>query len=433
MANMTANEQLMLELVNRARMDPLGEAKRMGIGLNEGIKAGSISSTPKQVLAGNDKLATSAQDHSSWMLSTDTFSHTGLKGSTPTDRMKKAGYVFTGTWSSAENIALVGEKGTLDLTEAIIEQHKNLFLSVKGHRQNIMGESSRELGVGQVLGDYKGYNTSMVTQNFASTGTAVFVTGVVYNDTVKNDNFFTVGEQVARSAVSGTDGVTDTTGPGGGYELAFATTGAKTITFGSIAGDPSVSLTLGKTNAKVDLVNGNEVWTNASVTSQSEAIKALYALGISKMSLTGSGASEKITGNAAANSLIGNGGNDTICGNGGNDMLHGGAGVDSMTGGAGNDTFRFKVEADSGVGGARDIVTDFGDSGTDVLDFSGFVPVLVYKDEAAITGANQINVTASGSDVIVHVNLDDDLNDDEMQILLKGTTLSSMTSADFVL
>jgi Ca2+-binding RTX toxin-like protein len=429
MANMTANEQLMLELVNRARMDPLGEAKRMGIDLNEGIARGSISSAPKQILAGNDKLAATADAHSSWMLSTDTFSHTGVKGSTPTDRMKAGGYAFTGTWSNAENIALVGEKGTLDLTDAIIEQHKNLFLSVKGHRQNIMGESSREIGVGQVLGDYKGFNTSMVTQNFASTGTSVFVTGVVYNDTVTNDNFFTVGEQTVRMGVIGTGGIKDTTGMGGGYELGFSTTGRKSITFD---GDVSVSLTLSKTNLKVDFVNGKEIWTNASVTSQSETIKALYALGISKMNLTGSAASEKIHGNVAANSLTGNGGHDTLCGNGGNDTLYGGKGIDSMTGGTGNDTFRFKVAADSGVDRARDVITDFGDSGTDKLDFSGFAPQLVYKDEAAIDGPNQINVTASGKDVIVHVNLDEDM-DDEMQVLLKGTTLSSMTASDFIL
>lgn len=432
MANMTANEQLMLELVNRARMDPLGEAARMGIGLNDGIPRGSISSAPKQVLAGNDNLATSAANHSAWMLSTDSFGHTGIRGTNPTDRMKAAGYNFTGTWTSAENVALVGEKGTLDLTEAIIEQHKNLFLSVKGHRQNMMGESSRELGIGQEYGDYKGYNTSMVTQNYASSGTAVFVTGVVYNDTKVNDNFFTVGEQVARFSVTGTGGIKDTTGAGGGYELAFASAGSKTITFDTAAGDPSVSLTLGKTNVKVDLVNGNEIWTNGTVTSQSEAIKALYALGISKMNLTGSAASEKIHGNVAANSLTGNAGNDTICGNGGNDTIYGGAGVDSMTGGAGDDVFKFKVAADSGVDRARDVITDFGDSGNDKLDFSGFVPQLVYKDEAPIDGPNQINVTASGKDVIVHVNLNEDLGD-EMQILLKGTTLSSMTASDFIL
>ena len=42
----------------------------------------------------------------------------------------------------------------------------------------------------------------MVTEDLALSGTKVFVTGVVYNDTVTNDNFFTVGEQVAGRAVT---------------------------------------------------------------------------------------------------------------------------------------------------------------------------------------------------------------------------------------
>ena len=60
MANLTAREQLMLELINRARMDPAGEAKRYGISLNEGPPSTTISSAAKQVLAGNDQLAKAA-------------------------------------------------------------------------------------------------------------------------------------------------------------------------------------------------------------------------------------------------------------------------------------------------------------------------------------------------------------------------------------
>ena len=50
------------------------------------------------------------------------------------------------------------------------------------------------------------YDASMVTQNFALSGSKIFVTGVVYNDTVVNDNFFSVGEQTAGRAVSATGG-----------------------------------------------------------------------------------------------------------------------------------------------------------------------------------------------------------------------------------
>ena len=53
MAEFSAQEQLMLELVNRARLDPNAEASRLGITLNQGIAAGSITAAAKQPLAGN--------------------------------------------------------------------------------------------------------------------------------------------------------------------------------------------------------------------------------------------------------------------------------------------------------------------------------------------------------------------------------------------
>ena len=45
MAQPTAYEQYFLELVNRARANPGGEAARLGIDLNQGLAAGTISAT----------------------------------------------------------------------------------------------------------------------------------------------------------------------------------------------------------------------------------------------------------------------------------------------------------------------------------------------------------------------------------------------------
>src|SRR5512146_3156523 len=92
----TANEQLMVELINRARANPAAEASRLGIDLNEGLTAGTISTSPKQPLAINPYLTDGARKHSQWMLATDTFSHTGANGTDPGDRMTNAGYVFSG-------------------------------------------------------------------------------------------------------------------------------------------------------------------------------------------------------------------------------------------------------------------------------------------------------------------------------------------------
>ena len=56
MAAFSAQEQLMLEMINRARLDPKAEAARLGISLNQGIAAGAISSSAKQPLAPNELL-----------------------------------------------------------------------------------------------------------------------------------------------------------------------------------------------------------------------------------------------------------------------------------------------------------------------------------------------------------------------------------------
>ena len=55
-----------------------------------------------QPLAFDNDLSEAAEGHSRWMLATDTFSHTGSGGSTPTQRMKAAGYTLAG---------LLGDRG----------------------------------------------------------------------------------------------------------------------------------------------------------------------------------------------------------------------------------------------------------------------------------------------------------------------------------
>ena len=55
-AEISAQKQLMLELINRARLDPLGEAALYGIDLNQGLTAGTIPSAPKEPLAFNTYL-----------------------------------------------------------------------------------------------------------------------------------------------------------------------------------------------------------------------------------------------------------------------------------------------------------------------------------------------------------------------------------------
>jgi Ca2+-binding RTX toxin-like protein len=372
LADLTPQEQLMLELINRARMDPEGEARRFGIKLNEGVSnVDKISSSSKQVLAGNDLLQEAATSHSEWMIRNDAFSHEEKKG-TPgftgvdeSDRVKAAGYDFT---LVGENISFRASTASLDATKEIIKQHADLFIDAnvggRGHRLNILNEDFQEAGIGQELGDYTQnkdtFNATMVTQNFGRSANKVFVTGVVYDDTVKKDDFFSVGEQRSGIAVSSA-GANDSTGAGGGYELQFAANaGARSVTF---AGGISVDLTLGATNVKIDLVNRDEIWTNSSIEATSTAVAELHALGIDDIDLAGSSAADAIYGNKGRNVLSGQGGNDTLDGDRGIDELHGGSGAD---------TFVF-AKGDTGKSvGKADVITDFSVAESDTIDLSAW-------------------------------------------------------------
>jgi hypothetical protein len=323
MSNMTPQEQLMLELINRARMDPNGEAKRFGIGLNEGVAAGDkITKAPKEVLAGNDDLLQAANSHSDWMIKEDVFAHEetggGSTGRNPDDRMEAAGYVFTAPSASGENISFRGSSGAINETEMIIQQHADLFIDKgvdgRGHRLNILSDLFKEVGVGQETGKFTSsgqtFNASMVTQDFAKSGSSAFVTGVVYNDTTIDDDFFSVGEQVAGRTVNAGGGINDQTGAGGGYELEFESGGAKSIDFNIAGGTVAVELTLGATNLKVDVVNGTEVWTNATIDDVSANVTEIHLLGVGKADLHGADSGQAMFANAGLNTFEGNGGGD---------------------------------------------------------------------------------------------------------------------------
>ena len=225
MVQPSAYEQYMLEMINRARLNPQAEADLYGIGLNDGLAANTISDDPKQPLVFNSLLINSARSHSQWMLDTDTFSHTGVGGTSSHQRMKNAGYQFTGSWRSGENLGYQGTTGTVNLTSFTEYIHQGLFES-SGHRTNILQSDYREIGLGNLTGDFRGYNSLMVTQNLAKSGSDVFLTGVAYDDLVIEDDFYTIGEGLAGIEVKAIDTsdnsvYTTITMDEGGYQMAL--------------------------------------------------------------------------------------------------------------------------------------------------------------------------------------------------------------------
>jgi Ca2+-binding RTX toxin-like protein len=259
----TAQEQYMLELINRARLNPNAEARRHGISLNQGLAAGQISSNARQPLAFNSNLNTAARGHAQWMLDYDVFSHTGAGGSRTAARAQAAGYSSSYV---GENIAWVGTTGSLNFNDSVNQLSKNLFLSA-GHRQNLLLENYREAGISALTGQFRqgnNFNAAMTAHSFGRDfGTNAFLTGVGFKDN-NQDGFYGIGEGLSGinvQAVRVGDGATFSTQTesAGGYRLQLAA-GTYTITYsgGGLSQSISQQITISDQNIKLD-VSSNSV------------------------------------------------------------------------------------------------------------------------------------------------------------------------------
>jgi hypothetical protein len=256
MAEPSAYDQYLLELVDAARANPTATAASLGIGLNDGLPAGTITGTPEAPLAFNPALIAAAQQHSAWMLASNTFSHTGVNGTSPGDRMTAAGYAFTGAWTWGENIAITRGSG-LAVSAAIVRSLEDGLFKSAGHRENLLNPAFKEAGMGVVGGSYQRNAAVDVTQDFAKSGSASFLTGVAYND-ASGDSFYEPGEGLGGVTVqvtsSGGQTWQTTTWASGGYQVALGA-GSYTVTFsgGGLAAPVTRSASIGAANVKVDL------------------------------------------------------------------------------------------------------------------------------------------------------------------------------------
>lgn len=462
---LSAAEQLVLEMINRARLDPVGEASRLGLSLNEGLAAGTISSAAKQPLASNGKLAIAAEGHSQQMLSVDQFAHAGIGDGTPTTRMTNAGYVFSGAWSNGENIAFNGTTGSIDANAFAVKDQNDLFIDKdypeRGHRVNMLDADFREVGIGYVAGIFTqggvNYNSGMLTQDFAKSGTNLFITGVAISDT-NNNNFYDIGE--GRGAISakimagGALLGSATTETAGGYSASIAPPSSNvSVTFsgGDLTHNVSVTIATPSQNVKVDLCGSNKILSSGTTTLGAGA-NSLVLLGAAGIGGTGGAGNDTITGNKAGNFLNGAGGNDVISGGAGADTIIGGTGRDVMTGGAGNDQFRFNSISEMGNSvSTRDVITDMlktAATGADRISLSAIDAksgegtaddafVLRATKGAAFTDIgqlrwSQVDLAGTTNDkTIIYGNTDHVLSTSEFQIEIRG--LVNLAAGDFVL
>jgi serralysin len=348
---LNAIEQYLLELINRGRLDPAAEAARYGVALNAGLAAGTIDTSAKEVLAPSRALEDAASAHSSWMISSDVFSHTGSNGTSPGMRASSQGY----TWAMVgENIAMLGTSAsTIDLQDAIEGHHAGLYRS-EHHRVNTMNEGYREVGLAQEQGafTYQGqgtYTSSMLTELFGRSGSQHFLTGVAYTDR-DGDNFYSVGEGIGLLELRAA-GVVGQSSAAGGYAIELDPTRDLAVT-GTI-GDRSFALTidLSQGNVKLDVVGMDLLMTSGSV-DLDYGIHDVRLLGVDNLNARGTDSANTIAGNAGANVLIGGRDDDRLSGRAGNDALHGGSDNDRLRGEAGNDRLHGGTGNDMLTGGA---------------------------------------------------------------------------------
>src|ERR1700754_4012253 len=309
----TALEQMILELVNRARLDPAAEAARYGIDLNEGVAAGdTISTASKQPLAMNETLLGTARAHSQDMIDRDYFAHDTPEGVTPFQRMTNAGYNFT---TAGENIADLTSSNPISNQDSIL-LHQFLFVDTnfpgRGHRVNILNGNFQEIGVGQAAGDFRGSNASMLTEDFGTRGNQQFLTGVSYADT-DHDNFYSIGEGRGSMSVGVMTGGATNTGTAGGYSLSVPS-GIRNVTFsgGGLTSAINVSVSISaNTNAKVDVIDQGTIATSASLTDLGGAT-TIIGLGTFGLALTGDSGNDKFIGTKGNDTIDGLGVTDTV-------------------------------------------------------------------------------------------------------------------------
>jgi serralysin len=261
--NPTNDEQYLLELLNRARADPLKEAALQGIDLQEGTVK-PIPSTPGAPLPFNEQLLAAAQDFAQELTETGGTPgdpHTDKNGDGPKKRIQKHGYLGKNNgFLDKENISHdYGNGGA----EGAVFAHAGLFLDPGvpdvGHRRAMLGDFD-EVGVGARSGPKGG----KVVQDFVlnnlvgpnspnpNTKRPKFILGVVC---VGSDGVaYTPGNGIPGVKVTLSQGTWDAkTSASGGYAIpADGLSGAITVTFDRQGVKKTRAVDLKDANVKVD-------------------------------------------------------------------------------------------------------------------------------------------------------------------------------------
>lgn len=236
-----------------------------------------------------------AQTHSQNMALQDFFSHTGLDGSSPSDRARSVGY----TSGAAENIS-----AGYPTPEAVVTG----WMESPGHRENILNPNYRVMGVGY---HFLANDTGQVNYNHHWTQMFGFVVDPTPAASLQSLNGIQYGTE-------GDDRMVGTAG----NDILFALGGNDTVLGG-----------LGN-----DYLNGMQGSDRVSGEAGNDTVR-------------GGKGNDTVFGDDGTDWVYGDFDRDFVYGGNGDDILYGGKGEDWLEGGAGNDTLYGDLGSDTLIGG----------------------------------------------------------------------------------
>jgi uncharacterized protein YkwD len=265
----SGEEQLYLELMNRARADPVAEGERLRATTDPDVTSAYAAYhvdldlmvaefsalSPAPPLAMNAALMEAARRHSEDMLVNDFQGHDGSDGSTLAQRVTAQGY----PWS------VLGEN-VYSYARSVWHAHAGFNVDWgpggaggmqfgRGHRVNIHSANYREVGVGVVWGRNRTVGPQLVTQDFGTRqGATPLLTGVVFYD-LNGNGFYDVGEGIGGVTVT-VDGASfyAVSANSGGYAVPVPGDGTYTVRFNGsgLAQETQVVEVSGLRNVKLD-------------------------------------------------------------------------------------------------------------------------------------------------------------------------------------
>lgn len=331
MADPTDLEQFYLELINDARLDPVGNTARyissytplistdpqIQSALNffgvsgSSLLSGILALAPTAPVAWNGNLADAARLHNQAMIAADSQSHQ-LPGEAGLGaRITAAGY--TGWRGLGENVYAY--------SESVIYGHAGFMVdwgngpggiqSPAGHRLNIMDPDWTEVGIGVTLETNPATDVGpqVVTQDFGTRG-KTFLLGVAYSDNDQNE-FYSPGEGLAGLTVRiGSNSAQSVSSGGYSFEITDRSDVSIAFSGAGLSGPASATIANFAENVKADVTNGDTLRISASAVV--DGFSNIVVLSLSGLTISAGAGSQNITGNSGDDTIDGGSNVDTF-------------------------------------------------------------------------------------------------------------------------